>query len=126
MSALGSSVPFFSTASSDTTAKIWDADTCELIGPELEHSELLTRARLAPDNRSLVTAGVRTINCWHVAKPFPDNAEDIRRWISTVSGLTLKEDESIYVQGAKDIAQWQKAASQAKKFPAESQAPQGE
>ena len=52
-------------ASSDNTARIWEAHTGKPVGPPLQHLRTVTKAVFSPDGRRLATASLdRTARIW--------------------------------------------------------------
>jgi WD40 repeat protein len=54
------------------TARPWDADLGQPIGPSFEHQETIRRVAISPDGSIVATTGGRTTRLWHAGtgKPF--------------------------------------------------------
>ena len=55
------------TASSDKTARVWDADTGKPVGEPMTHGEAVLSASFSPDGKRVVTASEdKTARVWNV------------------------------------------------------------
>jgi hypothetical protein len=90
------------TADEDAAARVWDADTGELVAPPLKHGQYLTTVRFGSKRRVLTACADGTVRVWDL---LPENRpvralQDLAsllsgRRIDPAGGLTPLEPETL-------------------------------
>jgi WD40 repeat protein len=80
-------------ASSDETARLWDAATGAALGPTLRHNFRCSAVVFAPDGLRLATAhGQGPIVVWDLPPPAAGTPEQLRHRVEGLTGLRLDEN----------------------------------
>lgn len=101
------------TVSADTTAVIWDVETCQLLHRLEAHMDEVYRAVYSPNGEFVATGGRdRTVVIWEASR---GNLHHILRGhAATISGLTFSSDQSTLVTADVDgrIIHWDVATGE--------------
>jgi dipeptidyl aminopeptidase/acylaminoacyl peptidase len=80
------------TASADSTARVWEADTGKPVGGPLQHQERVYTAAFSPDGRRVVTASEdSTARVWAVLLVCCDSQQDADRLASLAEAVSGNE-----------------------------------
>jgi tetratricopeptide (TPR) repeat protein len=85
------------TGSQDTMARLWDAATCQPIGPPLPHSSDVWMVAFSPDGRFLLTRDSGVTRLSDAPAPLPEYVPRLAAWVASATGLELDERGSIRV-----------------------------
>jgi WD40 repeat protein len=78
------------TASFDRTVRVWDRATGRSISPAIRFRQGVSDAVFSPDGRHALTASWDgTARWWKVSDPVKDEAEWLRAWVQTLTGMKV-------------------------------------
>ena len=86
----------------DHTARLWDSVLKKPVGPPLLHEGPVIAVTFAPDGRSLLTGAAEenAIRRWPVPVPVAGDAESLRLWLQTATGMEMDDEGGIRVLDA--------------------------
>jgi WD40 repeat protein len=85
------------TASSDTTAWLWDAATGQPLGAPMKHDGLVVAVAFSPDGTKLATASDdKTARLWTVPRSLPDDQRCVTAYVDVISAWKEYPDSALH------------------------------
>jgi WD40 repeat protein len=97
------------TAGYDNTAQLWDIATGRPLGPRWLHPILVKSVTISPDGEYALTltggdVGGNIARLWKIPTPVEGDAERIRLWVQSITGMELDSNDAARTL---DASAWQ-------------------
>lgn len=92
--------------SADGGCRLWDVDTQFPLGPSLGRGQIVLRVDFAPgDDAYLAASEDGMVEFWKTPVPIQGDADEIRNWVSAITGARLDEHDSVITLNAEEWRQ---------------------
>jgi WD40 repeat protein/anti-sigma factor RsiW len=87
----------------DGFSRLWDSQTRQPVGLPLRQDGIVEKVAFAPDGQRFLTAGRGgTVRQWVLPPAVSGDAEQVRDWVQSVTGLVLDDNDAIQVLDARE------------------------